>query len=98
MSRLVADLLLSRLDAGQLVFDRQPVPTHEMLADVSRQVGRLAAQRELIVDLGCAEGTVRADPARLHQVLLIMLDNSLRHTPAEGRITLLSKSRGRRLS
>ena len=34
---------------------------------------------------------VDADPARVEQILLILLDNALRHTPAGGSITVSSR-------
>jgi signal transduction histidine kinase len=95
MSRLVEDLLLlSRLDAGRLALNRQPVPLPPLLADVQRQVGRLAAARDVRVEVITAEGTALADPTRLRQVLLILLDNALRHTPGTGRIALTAQPDG----
>lgn len=95
MSRLVEDLLLlSRLDAGRLQMERQVIPLAAILADVQRQVGRLAAERGVQVVVDNASGTAQADPTRLRQVLLILLDNALRHTPAGGSIRLTAGPQG----
>jgi len=95
MSRLVGDLLvLSRLDSGDLLFEVRPVPSVEILGEASRQISHLAAQRGVDVEEGVAEGVVSADPERLRQALLAVLDNALRHTPPGGRITLASASVG----
>jgi signal transduction histidine kinase len=95
MARLVEDLLLlSRLDAGKLPLDLHPLAIHDVLDDVARQVGRAAAGRNVAVSVQNAAGTVRADPLRLRQVLLIVLDNGLRHTPAGGSITLTGDVQG----
>jgi signal transduction histidine kinase len=89
MALLVDDLLLlSRLDAGRLQLEREPVQAAELLEGVRRHVSALAEQRGVSVVVDGASGTILGDPARLRQVLLILLDNALRHTPDGGRVTL----------
>jgi len=96
MRRLVDDLLtLSRLDSGQLPLSLAPVEVSPFLAEVQRQVARLGVERGVTVMLEEAGGEVCADVDRLRQVLLIILDNALRHTPSGGRITLAATPRGR---
>lgn len=85
MNRLVEDLLLlSRLDAQQLKLERVAIALPELMTDLHRQVGRLAEDRGVKLEFGVASGVVSGDPTRLRQVLLILLDNALRHTPAGG--------------
>jgi signal transduction histidine kinase len=53
MNRLVEDLLLlSRLDAGHVKLERQAIRLDDMLADVQRQVGRIAAERGIRLMIG----------------------------------------------
>ena len=93
MSRLVDDLLLlSRLDAGRLKLERQPTPADGLLHDLAREVGRLAEARGVAVKVIYAQGSVLADPVRLRQVMLILLDNALRHTPSGGMIQLEARA------
>ena len=97
MARLVDDLLLlSRLDARRLPPDCRAVPLAPLLADVARQVARVADERGVVVSAEGA-GAAWADAARLRQVLLILLDNALRHTPRGGRITLTARVEGQRV-
>lgn len=98
MTGLVEDLLLlSRLDAGRLSMERLTIPLPDLLADVQRQVGRLAAEKQITLLVQGRDGAACGDPARLRQVLLILLDNALRHTPPGGTITLTTtKDEGRR--
>jgi signal transduction histidine kinase len=95
MSLLVDDLLLlSRLDAGQLQLQRQPLEAAELLEGVRRQVSALGEQRGVDVVVDGASGTIMGDQARLRQVLLILLDNALRHTPAGGKVALSARPDG----
>ena len=96
MSLLVDDLLLlSRLDAGRLKLDRQPVDLAALLADLAREMGRVAAAGGVTIEVIHAQGVALADVSRLRQVLLIVLDNALRHTPAGGTIRLEARNDGR---
>ena len=95
MTRLVNDLLLlSRLDAGQLALEKRAVALAELLTDVKRQITPLANGRGLSVSLKNVDGVVWGDRDRLRQVLLILLDNALRHTPDGGAISLESREQG----
>ncbi|MBP7693585.1 MAG: hypothetical protein KA764_16805 [Anaerolineales bacterium] len=99
MSRLVNDLLLlSRLDAGKLPLELTEVPVAGLLEDAGRQIGRVAQDRGLVVQVQAAPGAVRADATRLRQVLLILLDNAVRHTPAGGRIQMTAEPAGRHIT
>jgi signal transduction histidine kinase len=96
MRRLVDDLLtLSRLDSGKLPLTTASVELPPLFAELQRQVARLGAERGVTVAVEEVAGVVHADPERLRQVLLILLDNALRHTPVGGHITLTAASEGR---
>ncbi|HEX9371408.1 MAG TPA: HAMP domain-containing sensor histidine kinase, partial [Roseiflexaceae bacterium] len=95
MSRLVEDLLLlSRLDAHQIKVERQRIALPDLLADVQRQIGRVADDRGVGLNTSGAAGTVEGDPLRIRQVLLILLDNALRHTPRGGTIRIETRHYG----
>ncbi|MBX0328658.1 PepSY domain-containing protein [Oscillochloris sp. ZM17-4] len=98
MRRLVDDLLtLSRLDSGRLKLDRSPVDLTDLLGDIQRQVGRISGERGIAISLGQVAGVAIADAARLRQVLLILLDNAMRYTPAGGQIALSAEQRGQHI-
>jgi signal transduction histidine kinase len=98
MSRLVDELLLlSRIDAGELKVERQPIDLSDLLADVRRQAGRLADERGVHMSAGATDGVALGDPMRLRQVLLIVLDNALRHTQPGGSVNIEALSHGRQV-
>ena len=83
LGALVADLLqLSRLEAGVVELERQPVHLRALADDCVAQVrsaGRTAAYDVAVP----ADLTVSADPARLRQLLVNALDNAGRHSPPD---------------
>ena len=84
--RLVRDLLaLARADAG-LEIPRAPVEVDRVLLHVVREARRLHNGHVLAV--GPIEpAIVEGDANRLHTLWFALLDNALRYTPAEGRVT-----------
>jgi signal transduction histidine kinase len=89
MTRLVGDLLLlSQADAGVLPMHFQTVALDRVIPDVERS-GLVLATNRVAVDAHAEPGLViQADPDRLSQVLLNLIDNAIKHTPDGGRVTL----------
>ncbi len=87
MGRLVDDLLtLARADAGQVLTPR-PTPALPALEDAYRRARTLAIEQEVALER-VDDATVRADPDALGQLLLILVENALKYTPAGGRVAL----------
>jgi two-component system, OmpR family, sensor histidine kinase ResE len=90
LERLVEEQLqLARLDAGALPLEREEVDLGELAARVVAPRVPLAAREGIALSARVRPGepvVVDADPARMEQILLILLDNALRHTPAGGRV------------
>lgn len=89
LGRLVTDLLdLSRIDAGQVVLHREAVLCRALLHDAVSEaaVGRTDLEFAVIVDP--IDLDAYADRDRLRQVLANLLDNAIRHSPAQAQITL----------
>ncbi|NTW02868.1 MAG: histidine kinase, partial [Oscillochloris sp.] len=98
MRRLVDDLLtLARLDHRQLPLAMTPVDLPALLATLQRQTARLSAERGVDVVLDEITGVVQVDYDWLRQVLLNLIENALRHTPAGGRVRLSTVIRERHL-
>ena len=88
MAALVDDLLLlSRLDAGRLQLESQSIPLSTLVAEIERTFGRVAEKAGVTLTHQVDEElAVRGDPTRFRQVLLVLLDNALRHTPSGGAV------------
>jgi two-component system, OmpR family, sensor kinase len=84
MSRLVNDLLtLARLDAGRPL-DLQPMDVIALTGEAVDQARILAGEREVSLHTdGGGRLTVRVDPDRMKQVILILLDNGLKYGRAD---------------
>jgi heavy metal sensor kinase len=90
ISRLVEGLLLlARADSGVLRLDLRPVDLLGVVAEVTAQMQRIAADHG--VELGLADlepVTVCGDRGQLSRLLLNLVDNALKYTPAGGKVTL----------
>ncbi|MEV5647227.1 ATP-binding protein [Nocardia sp. NPDC052254] len=99
LGRLVSELLdLSSIEAGAIPLDRE-------LFDIAPIFRTVTAEAEVMTaalgrgvrfrsEVDPATATVYADRARLHQVLLNLLDNAVRHGPAGGEVRLHARTMG----
>jgi two-component system, OmpR family, sensor histidine kinase BaeS len=94
-SHLVEDLLdLARVDAGHAPLSPEPVPLGPLLVEAvaEAQVRGRAVEYDVRVDP--ADLVVRADPARLRQLVANLLDNASRHSPASGTVAVTAGRSG----
>lgn len=85
--RLTNDLLvLARSDAARPL-RREPIDLQPLIDDVCRQANLLGAARTIVCENELAAALL-GDRDALKQVLLILLDNALKFTPAGGTITI----------
>lgn len=88
---LVNDLLdLSKLDAGKLELHVEPVEILKIIIDCVRCVEALSTRDHIGIAVHINDGVDRicGDDRRLHQMLLNLLSNALKFTPAGGAITI----------
>jgi len=90
LNRIVGDLTtLALADARQLRLDPRPIELNEVVEGLITQATPLADERgvQLRPDLN---GGVRvdADLVRVRQLLLILIDNALTHTPSGGKVSV----------
>ena len=82
LARLVDDLLdLSRIDAGTLIYDMEPVDVREIVRSVMTVHTSLSSRHSLIDSIPLGFPKVLGDPDRIRQVLLNLLTNAVKHSP-----------------
>ena len=98
LGRLVEELLdLSRIEAGAARLRVGPVLVGPLLREVvaEAEVNAAATGRSVAFQVSVPEdAVVLADRERLHQVLVALLDNAVRHGPAGGEVRVLAARDG----
>jgi two-component system OmpR family sensor kinase len=91
LGRLVTELFeLAKLDSGHTELNREPFAPGELVQDVALKY-RLAAQREGVgiqINIPPDLPFVDGDIGLIERVLENLLDNAIRHTPRDGRVTV----------
>lgn len=99
LTKLTADLLdLSQLDAGAMAIRSNDVDVGSLAREVAREFGPRADRRGSRLELRRpAEAVIAsADADRVRQVIRILLDNALTHTPEGTKVTVTTYSVNRR--
>jgi signal transduction histidine kinase len=94
MTKLIENLLLlSRLDAHKLPIEIQPVLLSGLLDELIRQNERVLSGKEIALSSEGDPLIVLADPVRLKQILLILIDNAARNNHSGGWIKIRTSSK-----
>lgn len=96
LQRVIDDLQdLAAADAGTLRLHREPVRADELIGQVAA-AHRVAADTAGVSLRTEADGEpwLDADPVRMRQALGNLVSNALRHTPADGTVTLSARCEG----
>lgn len=95
MERLVRDLLrLARLDAGQEALALERVPLESVIAGVETEMDELLARKRqrLVRDFAPEASTIRADPAKIHDVLRNLIENACNYGPEGSAIDITARA------
>lgn len=91
LSQMVTELLeLSRLESGRIPLKMQPISPREILQTALERLRVQAERAGLTINLETSGNLplVLADPQRLEQVIVNLLHNAIKFTPAGGQIIL----------
>jgi two-component system phosphate regulon sensor histidine kinase PhoR len=91
LERLTSDLLrLSQIEAGQLHLDLRQVAVADVINPCIESARVNAASKRLTLDVDCSPTlpAIRGDVNSLQEILQNLLDNAVRYTPPDGRITV----------
>ena len=95
LTKLTVDLLdLSQLDAGAMEIQARSVDLGSVAREVTREFGARADLRGSRLQLRTPEqpAIARGDPDRVRQIIRILLDNALTHTPEGTEVTVTTYS------
>lgn len=99
LTKLTTDLLdLSQLDAGAVAMQNSSVDLGSLAREVALEFGPRADSRGSRLELRTPDrpAIASADPDRVRQIIRILLDNALTHTPDGTKVTMTTYSANRR--
>ena len=95
MTSIVEDLLLlARSDSGAIELERVPMDLGDVAADGASALSKPATDRGVRVEVDPQPAMIAGDPARLRQLVMILVDNAIRHSPADGRVGVQVRADG----
>jgi signal transduction histidine kinase len=96
LSTLVDDLLLlARSDSGAIELDRLPLDLGDVAGDAASTLAQPAADKSVRIIVDPEPATVIGDPVRLRQLVAILVDNAVRHSPSGGEVRVAVRGDGR---
>jgi signal transduction histidine kinase len=100
LSGLIEDLFeLSRLEAGEIQWSMQRVWLGELVEETVEAMRPAAAAKRVAVQASVNGelAPARANPEKLQRVLFNLIQNAIRHTPADGSVTVAAEAMGERV-
>ena len=96
LTNLVDDLLLlARADSGRLQLRHEPVDLADAAGDAIHSLARRAEPAGVSLQLEATPTPVIGDPDRLRQLIGIIVDNAIHHSPAGAAVSVEIRPQGR---
>ncbi|HVD86612.1 MAG TPA: HAMP domain-containing sensor histidine kinase [Solirubrobacterales bacterium] len=100
LSDLIDDLFeLSRIEAGDISWTMRQVELGELIGETVAAMRAPAAERgvRIAADLPTGELLAEANAEKVQRVLFNLIQNAIRHTPADGSVTVRARPLGKRV-
>jgi signal transduction histidine kinase len=95
LTGLVEDLLLlARSDSGAVSLERVPLHLDDVAADAASALAQPAATAGVRVEVDPEPTPAVGDPARLRQLVMILVDNAIRHSPRDATVRVVVRHLG----
>ena len=97
LSALIDDLFeLSRLEAGDITWSLHQVELHELVGETIEAMRSRPTPRGSTSRPRCPQSSplARANPEKLQRVLFNLIQNAIRHTPADGSVVVRAEPAG----
>ncbi|MEW5992404.1 MAG: HAMP domain-containing sensor histidine kinase [Chloroflexota bacterium] len=95
LTRLVEELLLlARSDSGAVTLERLPVDLGDVAAEAAGSLAGPAHVHGVRVEVDPEPAVVSGDAARLRQLVLILVDNAIGHSPRDGTVRVAVRRDG----
>jgi signal transduction histidine kinase len=92
LSRLIDDMLeLSRLQSGKITIELQTIDLYEIVQDVLDKFRKTAEDKDVLLSASERFQTLMpliGHPDRIEQVLIILIDNAIKFTPAGKKVVI----------
>ena len=97
MTQMVAELMeLSRIETGRIKLKLEPVNINLVIEEVATRLSPQAKRQQvsLSTELSSDLPLIQADKERLQQVIVNIIHNAIKFTPAGGRVTISTRHSG----
>jgi two-component system phosphate regulon sensor histidine kinase PhoR len=98
LTRLIADILdVSRIESGKMELKKRDFDMVRLVQIVTEKIQSQALQHHIKLEVPQEVGTVNADPDKIEQVVMNLVDNAVKYSPSGGEITVTLKPVNRKL-
>ncbi|HET7181944.1 MAG TPA: HAMP domain-containing sensor histidine kinase [Candidatus Limnocylindrales bacterium] len=95
LTSLVEDLLLlARSDSGAITLERVPLHLDEVATDAAAALGKQAEAAGVRLEVDPEPAPLVGDALRLRQLVTILVDNAIRHSPTGGTVRVTVRPAG----
>jgi signal transduction histidine kinase len=95
LNKLISELLdTSRIERGTFTIYKQEVDLATLAATVVEEMQAKSVAHPFLLDMPPGLEGCRADPEKLTQLLVIMVENAAKYSPPDGEITIRARPRG----